>query len=539
MQPSPRPLPAPWILAATAILLVFSVARLIGLDRLVVWHDEVFTLVRVFGHSQDALVAAIFSGRLLEPQALLAFQQPDPALGWGDAWRAFMGHPEHAPLYYVLVKLATGVSASLGLSPVTAARGVSALAGIALIPAAFWLARQLYGRGPAPWVAALLVASSPLALLYAQEARQYALWTLLVALSSAALLRAATSSARAQAWWLYGLLLTLGLYTHLLFVLMIPIHGVYLFLALNRAGFRRVLRPWVVSVGVSVAAFGPWILIILTHHEVAANYTAWMERPIGLARNLAEWSGHLTRLFVDLGPGAPGWWALLLIPLTLGLIAFLRHAPRPAIWLPLGITLAYVGVVLGPDLVLGGSRSQHVRYALPAMLAIELMLAWVIAAGLSAQSAGLRRGAAGTLALIVLLGGLSIARIERSDTWWTKQFSATNGEVARKVNGWEHPLVVAGVSGIAAGELISLAYRLDDRVRIWGEAADASPPISDSIDVMTLLPSPDLTAKLEVGHRLTPVAGTWQWLRLVPEQAVSETDVVSPSGPAPAAGVQP
>jgi uncharacterized membrane protein len=76
------------------------------------------------------------------------------------------------------------------LDPVTAFRGTSALFGLLLPAAAFWLMRELFGRGPVPWVAAALVAFSPLHLLYAQEARQYALWMLLFLASSAALQRA-------------------------------------------------------------------------------------------------------------------------------------------------------------------------------------------------------------------------------------------------------------------------------------------------------------------------------------------------------------
>jgi hypothetical protein len=57
---------------------------------------------------------------------------------------------------------------------------------------------------------------------------------------------------------------------------------------------------------------------------------------------------------------------------------FLWKAPRPQqalLWL---IALAYIGIVLGPDLLLGGIRSNHIRYGLPAVLAIQLMVAWSI-----------------------------------------------------------------------------------------------------------------------------------------------------------------
>lgn len=506
----------PWLPLAIALLVVLALARLAELDRLVVWHDEVFTLVRVFGHSQDQISNAIFNARLLSPATLLSFQEPHPELGWGDAWYAFAGHPEHAPLYYVLVRVAAGLTTSFDISPVSAARGISALAGIALILAAFWLARELFGRGPVAWIAALLVAASPMELLYAQEARQYSLWTLLVALSSATLIHALNHPERRAAWWLYTVLLTLGLYSHLLFVLMIPVHGIYLLLARERQQWPAVLRRWGIGTAIAIAAFSPWILVILTHHEAAANYTAWMARPIGVLRNLNEWSGHLIRLFVDLGPGAPvAPWTTAASLLLFALLVFLVKAPRPAIWLPIGITLAYVGVVLGPDLLFDGSRSQHVRYALPAMLAIQLIVAWVIATGLSDDSFVNNWITGIAFAAILLLGGLSMLRILEADTWWNKQFSASNAEVARTINSWERPLVVAGASGVATGELISLAYHLDPNVRIWGEYDDAVPPVEKFSDVMALLPSPALAESLEAHGKLAAVDGTWQWHRLV------------------------
>ena len=73
---------------------------------------------------------------------------------------------------YALVKLVTQLP--LTLDPVVAARGVSAMFGPLLIPAVYWLMRELFGPGPAPWAAALLVARSPMQFLHAQEARQYA-----------------------------------------------------------------------------------------------------------------------------------------------------------------------------------------------------------------------------------------------------------------------------------------------------------------------------------------------------------------------------
>jgi uncharacterized membrane protein len=380
-------------------------------------------------------------------------------------------------------------------------------------------------------VAALLVAVSPMLFLYAQEARQYALWVLMVALSGAALVWAMWAPGHAWRWWLYGITLAVGLYTHLLFALMLPVHAVYALLARRPGVAGSPLRRWLIAAGAATVAFSPWIAVVLLHHEAAANNTEWMARAIGWQRNLGEWAVHATRVFVDLAPGTPGPWLILLAPLGLAVAWFLWQAPRPAAWLVAGTAAVYVGVVLGPDLLLGGSRSQHVRYAIPAALALILMVAWVLGRGLEATRRGVRLASAGALGLLTLLGLLSMLAIARADAWWSKQFSTPSAELARVLNAAERPLVVASPSGVSAGELLSLAHRLDDHVRLWGEAPGAAPDAARFAPILALMPSPELPGRLAPGLRLDPVPETWQWSWVRPE--ATHTPPAASVGPRP------
>lgn len=68
------------------------------------------------------------------------------------------------------------------------------LAGTASVPAMWWAARQLGGRGAA-WVAAGLLAINPMAVWYSQEARAYAFVVLAACLAFGALARAVSTSA--------------------------------------------------------------------------------------------------------------------------------------------------------------------------------------------------------------------------------------------------------------------------------------------------------------------------------------------------------
>jgi uncharacterized membrane protein len=76
------------------------------------------------------------------------------------------------------------------------------------------------------WIAVLLVASSPFHVLYAQEAREYSLWTVTILLSSALLLRSIRRKTKSS-WATYALGLAVGLYTFPFTVFVMLGHGIY------------------------------------------------------------------------------------------------------------------------------------------------------------------------------------------------------------------------------------------------------------------------------------------------------------------------
>lgn len=491
-----------------------TLARLAGLDHLLIWHDEVFTLIRVFGYPHDLVQQTLFSDRLLTPADLLRFQLPDPDRTWGDTLRALAEHPEHAPLYYLLARLAT----ELPLEPVTAVRGTAAVFGILLVPAGFWFMRELFGRGPGPWVAAALIACSPVQLLFAQEARQYSLWLAAILLASLALVRALRSG-RTGDWWLYGCGVSLGLYAHLLFVALLPVHAAYLLLnsrrrAEPRATLGRDVRRWGMAVGAAMLSFLPWIWVIVSQPGRVAYYTSWMGQGVGIHETLLAWARHLIEAFIDLKP-EPEWiWSIALLPLGWTLLRFVRHAPRPMSWLLPITALAYMAVTLGPDLLEGGSRSLQARYALPVILAVQLMVGWVIGDALGEdRRAGSRRAAAVALFILLAAGGLSQLAIGRAETWSTKNFSSQNAAVARIANASDDSLILASdPSGIGPGELISLAYHLRPDARILGQSWHR-PLVVPAKHGKVILLSPTDSALAALGSTDTamPIPGTWQW----------------------------
>jgi len=204
------------ILAAT---LVAVVLRLFRLGHPSLWVDEIITWYTVSGRE------AMTFGRLLENV--------------------------HGPIYSLLL---FGWCRLAGESE-WALRFPSAVLGTLLVPAIAWLARRWLGRETAGW-AAWLAAGSPFLVWYAQEARNYTLLMLCVAVSSALLLGLRE---RLRAAPLAGYLVTAmtGLLSNFSFAFMGPVQLAWW---LGSPGGRR--RRLSIALGAALLlllAVAPWI----------------------------------------------------------------------------------------------------------------------------------------------------------------------------------------------------------------------------------------------------------------------------------------
>lgn len=139
-----------------ALTLLAAALRLATLDLQSFWYDEAFTPVHVLHPGLDA------------------------------TWRSFVHTENTPPLWYLVVWVWSRIA---GTGEV-ALRLPSALAGIATVPVAWGIGRELSGRRAAI-LAAALVAANPLLVWYSQEARAYAFFVLFAALAMLCCLRAA------------------------------------------------------------------------------------------------------------------------------------------------------------------------------------------------------------------------------------------------------------------------------------------------------------------------------------------------------------
>jgi mannosyltransferase len=149
------------------------------------------------------------------------------------------------PLYYVLAWL----WAKLFGTGEVALRTLSALAGTAMVPAAYAATRRLVGSRPAVVVAAL-TACSPLLVWFSQEARPYALFALLATLTLLCFARVLEQpSPRRLALW--AVVCALAVATHYFSIFVVGPEAIWLLVTLGAP--RRVLAALALPVAAGLA----------------------------------------------------------------------------------------------------------------------------------------------------------------------------------------------------------------------------------------------------------------------------------------------
>jgi uncharacterized membrane protein len=506
----------------------------------VYWHDEAFTSLRISGYTSLEVKQSLFNNQLVSLDELLYYQGINQERTALDTVKSLaFDDAQHPPFYYVLawfwVKIWGNSVANL--------RGFSVFVSLFSLPAIYWLCQELFAltfRPPnqerAPHddqdqqdylktknltssIAMIIVATSPVHVLYAQEAREYALWTGLVLTMSAALVR----SLRLHHWknWsLYTILLTVSLYTSPLSGFVALGHGVYVLLREHCRLSRRVLA-YGLAATLGLICFVPWLVVTL--NDGAVGGASWTAQPIPLVTWLKLWGLHIVRCFIltegDFSFDTGIVYGVL--PLALGAIAYAfyylcRYSPRDFWLFVLIFTSASALPLVIPDLVLGGQRSTAGRYLLPTFLGIQLALAYAIAhtfqifqksklKGLAAKSPRkLKQGILSIVLLSTLIlniwSGVQILSIKTS---WIKVINYHLPSLSAVVNTSQKPLIVSAATGINFGTIFALSHILNPKV-VFLLLKDTSPPNADDIttkflgfrDIFLFNPSPELRESL-------------------------------------------
>ena len=78
--------------------------RVTNIDKKIYWHDEVYTSLRVAGYKGDEVVTTFFNGEITTAKDLLKFQILKPETPLIYTINSLIEHPEHPPLYYLLLR---------------------------------------------------------------------------------------------------------------------------------------------------------------------------------------------------------------------------------------------------------------------------------------------------------------------------------------------------------------------------------------------------------------------------------------------------
>jgi 4-amino-4-deoxy-L-arabinose transferase-like glycosyltransferase len=378
-----RTLPAWWPLAALTILA--AALRLSTLDLQSFWYDETFTPVHVLHPSLWATLRSVV-------------------------------HTENTPpLWYVL---AWADSRVLGTGEV-ALRLPSAIVGIATVPVAWAIGRELTGRRATAIAAAAFVAVNPLFVWYSQEARAYGLFVFTSALAMLCFLRALRSTTPR---WLAAFAVTasLALLSHYFAAFLVAPMIVMLL-------FRRRL-PWLrdeppadggASGRVTLFACGAVVLVGL-----ALLPLAWAQGGHG-AQWIGEWAlasrlEAIPQYYLTGYSGAPlghGIELLVALPILAGLGFGLwrvleRREERGAL---IALAVAVSGVLIPIALVAFGADYLAPRNLVAAMIPMTCAIAVIVTARRAE-----RTGAALAALMVVAFAAISIdvdlsPRLQRGD----------------------------------------------------------------------------------------------------------------------------
>lgn len=251
--------------------------------------------------------------------ALLAFGWRVQGLTWQSLWRdevdaiyfatrhlpetlmMFVQPGQNGPLYFVSLRPWFDLVGSSEL----ALRLPSAMAGTLNVLLTWQVARRLLPlvpfyadhqtglvTGPMPpqrgssvaWIAALLMALNPYQLWYGQEGKMYTLFTMLVLLATWWWLEGITRGGW-RPWLAYLVTVSIAMYTHLLLILLFPVHFVWFWLAWPQS--RNHWRGYGLALAGLTLPYFPmlwwqWDLLTATVKRTGFNFTP----PLDMARTL-------------------------------------------------------------------------------------------------------------------------------------------------------------------------------------------------------------------------------------------------------------
>jgi uncharacterized membrane protein len=432
------------------------------------------------------------------------------------------------PLFYLLTSLAVRLGGDEA-----ALRSISVLASVGLVWLTYRIVR-LYATRSEATGAALLTAASPFQLMYAQEARSYALVAFLAVASLYLYLRAIDRD-RPRDWLPFVAVTTLALYTQAIAALAI---GVQAALALFTGPGRRHGKAWLAAVAACGVLYLPWLWVSLGQVGQLGESHWYLEPPgrhelVQVTRAIFLSPVPLVGSGTSYPPGLETW------------------IPRPLAHLLVAAVSIVPIVAMVPLSMRAGRKSSFTRILLATLLlplaAVLAVSAWkplwlaryfvfltpfwsaLLASGLASLSPRWLRGAWTGLVLAA-----SLYAVSRYDAGYTKE-------------AWRDVVRTIGAEGVPRETAALVPFDLDpfrfynvrlprpvaafevshpevpfashyDTVQIAHMMERAARSVAEYDDVWVVVRSPNSEVRREVAWRAERVAaagrrfaGRWRW----------------------------
>ncbi|MEH2336159.1 glycosyltransferase family 39 protein [Nostoc sp.] len=509
-----------WLRFLIIFLLTMGILfRFFNLDGKVYWHDETYTSLRISGYTITEVKQQIFNNRVIAGESFAQFQGANQQKNLNDTIMTLAKEDSHhPPLYYIIARLWMEIFGN----SVTAIRSLSVFISLLVFPCVYWLCRELFNVPlSVPGVAIALMAISPIHLVYAQEAQEYILWLVTILLSSASLLRAMRLESQDKdelvkkrqrpdlfaIWSIYAVTLTISLYTFLWSGFVAVAHGIYV-MSIAKFQLTGTVRTYLLASLVGFLAFMPWITIVMGdffQFLISAEKITTQSSLIPIFPFLLM---QLSRIFFDVDLSLDNFAGYLITPLVLTLVGysiyFLCQTTNYKVWLFIIILIVVPALpLILPDLIVGGIQSSSEPYLIPSYLGIQVAVAYLLATQLYNGNASRRSIWHIIMVLVIICGLISYKVSSQAETWWNKGMSYGNPQVAQIINQTTRPLLISDALGDNYGNVFSLSYLLEPKVRFLLVNNQKIPKIPDGFaDVFLFNPSDTWRETIEKKYKL-------------------------------------
>jgi uncharacterized membrane protein len=503
-----------WLRLILVILIGMGVFfRCVNLDHKVFWDDEALTGLRISGYTTVEVTHDLYATQDLSFADLKQYLEPNSNKTIQDMLQGLATEDPHLPLFYFFIARfwAQCLGGSIGML-----RALSVLFGLLSLPAMFWLCLELFRSRSAAWMGVVVLSVSPFHVLYSQEARSYSLWILITLLSSAVLLRSLRQSTLLN-WSLYGILVSLGIYSHLFHGFIVIGHGIYILL-LEGFQLRKRFLPYLIATTLGGMTFVPWMMNLVTHRGQAETMVdSILHKRYSLASLMSMWIGNISRLFLDVGLGSHDPWQQIIpvVPLIVGLMGLIGYAlyflckkaePRVSLFV---LTLTFTPSVfyLVFDVLVGGRVSGLPRYAIGMLLGVQLAIIYTF-------TLHVKRLWTMVIAVVLSCSVFSCAVSLPEMVWWHKGPQNTRyiPEVTALLNQFPHPYIITD-QGFA--RIPAIAYPLKSEARFQLVPPGGMPRLPQgNLDIFVFRPSPSLQQQFKrLDRELSePLLGTGKTL---------------------------